>query len=384
MLNNKRIIITVHYLVYGAPQALREYLMNERVGELLFIAHPLYAEGTDLSYQELIKAGQSISKKTSPLRTKISVLNYFLEALLTAWWVLKQKGKFDVFFGADCLNALAGIWLRWLGKTKKVIFYTIDFSPERFSQPLLNKIYHQIEKFCVKHADEVWDVSPRVAEGRKKFLGLEYATKCRVVPIGIWFDKVKRRPFSEIKKHQLLFLGHLLEKQGAQLVLAAMPEIIKEIPDFHFLIIGGGPYEEELKKIAANLQLNDHVTFTGWVKEREKLDVLVPESACAIAPYDPTKAGYTYFADPTKIKDYLSAGLPVMLTDVAHNARELEKEGCGIVIGYNQEDIARAVTQMLKDETMLQKYRDNAVRYIDQYDWSKLFNRQFTSLFPNP
>lgn len=378
-MNKQRIIITVHYLVYGAPQALREYLMNEKVGELLFIAHPLYAEGSDLSYQELIKAGQCISKKTSPLRTKVSVLNYFLEAWLTTWWVLRQKGKFDVFFGADCLNAMVGLWLRWLGKTKKVVFYTIDFSPERFSQPLLNKIYHQIEKFCVRHADEVWDVSPRVAEGRKQFLGLEYAAKCRVVPIGIWFDKVKRRPFSDIKKHQLLFLGHLLEKQGAQLVLAAMPEIIKEIPDFHFLIIGGGPYEEELKKIASDLHLESRITFTGWVKEREKLDVLVPESACAIAPYDPSKAGYTYYADPTKIKDYLSAGLPVILTEVAHNARELEKEGCGLVIGYNQEDIAKAVIQMLKDETMLQKYRDNAVRYIEQFDWDKIFSPHFST-----
>lgn len=381
MINNKRIIITVHYLVYGAPQALREYLINQKVGELLFIAHPLYADGPELSYQELIKDGQIISKKTSPLRTKISVLNYFLEALLTPWWVLRQKGKFDVFFGADCLNALAGIWLRWLGKTKKVVFYTIDFSPERFPQPFLNKIYHQIEKFCVKHADEVWDVSPRVAEGRKKFLGLEYAAKCRVVSIGIWFDKVKRRPFSEIKKHQLLFLGHLLEKQGAQLVLAAMPEIIKEIPDFHFLIIGGGPYGEELKKIASNLHLEEHVTFTGWVKEREKLDVLVPESACAIAPYDPSQAGHTYYADPTKIKDYLSASLPVILTEVAHNARELEKEGCGIVIGYNQEEIAKAVVTILKDEAKLQQYRENAVRYIEQFDWSNIFATNLGPLF---
>lgn len=380
-LKNKRLIILTHYLVYGAPQALREYLINQQIGELWFIAHPLYADSADRSYQEEIKNGQSVSKISSPLRTKNSVVNYFLEACLSFWWVLTKRGRFDAIFGADCLNALAAILLKWLGKTKKVVFYTIDFSPERFPQPWLNRLYHRIEIFCVNHADEVWDVSPRVAEGRKKFLTLEYESKRRVVPIGIWFDKVKRRPFSEIKKHQLLFLGHLLEKQGAQLVLAAMPNIIREIPDFHLLIIGGGPYEEELKKITANLQLSDHVTFTGWVKEREKLDVLVPESACAIAPYDPTKAGYTYYADPTKIKDYLSAGLPVILTEVAHNARELEKEGCGLVVGYNQEDIAKAVTQMLKDETMLQKYRDSAVRYIEQFDWSNIFATNLGSLF---
>ena len=38
---NKKIIIGTHYLVYGAPQALREYLIKHRIKKLFFIAYPL-------------------------------------------------------------------------------------------------------------------------------------------------------------------------------------------------------------------------------------------------------------------------------------------------------------------------------------------------------
>jgi len=234
----------------------------------------------------------------------------------------------------------------------------------------------------VSNADETWNVSNRIAEGREKIRGLSRKTynKQKVVPIGVWIDRVKRLPFGKIKKNQLLFVGNLLEKQGVQIVLDSIPDIVKKLPDFHFLVVGGGEYESTLKQKVKMLKLEKHVTFTGWIKEREKLDTIMADSAVAIAMYDKKKDTFTYYADPTKLKDYLSAGLPILLTDVPHNAKDIENNKCGIIIEYDKGSIFQAVVSIMKDEGKLRGYRQNALKYIKQFEWIKIFSHSTRAL----
>ena len=372
---NKKIIIATHYLVYGAPQALREYLITHKIKKLIFIAHPLKTDEKK-SYIEYIINGNIKSRRESKIRFPISILNYFFEVSLTLRWALKEEKKIDLFIGVDCLNAFAGLLLKKIGYVKKVVFYTIDYVPKRFENNILNNIYHWLDRYCVKNAAETWNVSPRIAEGREKIRGLKQHiyNKQKVVPIGIWFYRVKRLPFKQIKKCQLLFVGHLLEKQGVQLVLEAIPKITASIPDFHFLVIGGGEYEKDLRDRVKELNIERYVTFTGWINDRNILDQIMANSAIAVAMYNKEKDSFTYYADPTKLKDYLSAGLPVLLTDVPHNAREIEKNKCGIIIDYCKNQIASAVIELMKNKSRLQEYRKNAVEYIQQFDWNIIFN----------
>ncbi|KKQ53549.1 MAG: hypothetical protein US70_C0002G0037 [Parcubacteria group bacterium GW2011_GWD2_38_11] len=373
-ISKSRIVIATHYLVYGAPQALREYLIDQKINRLLFIAHPLQIDQTK-SYCEKIKNGEIICKNETKIRSRRQIANYFLEIFLSIKWFLSEKEKFDMWIGVDPLNALIGIFIKKIKRVNRVVYYTIDYVPQRFTNKTLNNFYHWIDKFCVKNADEVWNVSCRIAEGRENVRGLKMDLYCnqKVVPIGVWFDRVKKLPFEQIKKHQLLFVGNLLEKQGVQLVLDAMPDIIKEIPDFHFLIVGGGEYEDILKNKVAELRLENSVTFAGWIKERKELDQIMADSALAIAMYDSKKDNFTYYADPTKLKDYLSAGLPILLTDLPHNAKEIENNKCGKIIFYDKDQISQSVIQLMKDENNLKEYRMNATAYIKKFDWSIIF-----------
>lgn len=375
--SNKKVVIATHIMVYGAAHALRDYLNKQKVNQLLYIGHPIN-EASSSSVSELYKQGKRIKKKNFT-RNHLSSFNYFIDFFLTLKWVFQERTKFALFIGIDNLNCLAGLILKKLNRVDQVYYYSIDFSPIRFKNKFLNFIYHQIETYCVKKADQTWNTSPRVAQGRQKFLNLSSQDfPPKVVPIGVWNDQIKKRPFSEVKKHQLLFVGHLLEKQGIQKVLEAIPEVIKKIPDFNFLIVGGGEYQLFLKKKVNQLRINDHVQFTGWVKERCRLDNLLSESAAAIAVYKPEKDqlyNFTYYADPTKLKDYLSAGLPIILTNVPHNAKTIKKKGCGLVVPYQTEAIAQAIIKLLSDPQKLKKYRQNALQYVKTFDWSKIFEK---------
>lgn len=380
VISNKKIVITTHQMVYGAAHALKDYLNKKQTKQLLFIAHPINPV-TNYSEQRVFKQGKE--KKTELVRRNhaLRILNYLLDSYYTFYWILSNRIKFDLFIGVDNLNCAAGLLLKKLGRVERVVYYSIDFSPIRFRNRLLNYIYHLLEKLCVQHADEVWNVSPRIAEGREEFLGLlADRHPQKVVPIGVWNKKVQKTPFSKINKQQVLFVGHLLEKQGVQKVLDAIPLIVKDIKDFRFVIVGGGEYKMALKKKVKNLKIEKYVEFYGWIKSRSKLDSVMSLSACAVASYKPEDDrlyNFTYYADPTKIKDYLSAGLPVILTDVSYNARLLEKMRCGIIVDYNHRQIAKAVAALLLNKRRLKQYRQNALKLVQQFEWEVIFNRAF-------
>jgi glycosyltransferase involved in cell wall biosynthesis len=373
-ISNKKIVIATHELVYGAPQALREYLECKKAGQVIFIAHPLQDDG-GASYIEVSNVGGPAMRiKSAPERHPF-IWAYFTHVWRSFAWAWRYGGRADLFVGVDPLNAFAGILLRIIGRTRRVVYYTIDFTPERFPSFLLNRTYHALDQWCVKHSDETWNVSPRIVEGREIVHGVSLKLRSRqyVVPIGVWYDRVSRLPCNQIKRHQLFFLGHLLEKQGVQLVLQALPKIVAEIPDFHFLIVGGGEYELTLRALAHELGVEKYVTFVGWVKSRAKLDQLMADSAMAIAMYDHASASFTAYADPTKLKDYLSAGLPIILTDVPYNARDLESAGCARVIDATSEAIADAVIDLMRRDAQLSSMRERALQYIINFDWPQIF-----------
>lgn len=373
-----QIIITTHYLTYGPSQALREYLLEQKNKTLLFVAHPLpNFNPQDRSYFELIEEGIIKGKKTTKLRMKNFTLNCLWELLLSFKWIVASKRKYDLFVGVDNLNAFMGLILRKLGFVKKVVYYVIDYFPTRFDNKILNFIYYKVDKLCVRYADETWNLSQNMMEAREKSQGMdrEKYNRQKVVPVGVWFGKIERKSIAEIKKHQLVFVGHLLEMMGVQLVIKAIPLIVEKIPDFHFLIIGGGEYEVELKGLVKKMGLEKYVTFTGWIKDRNERDKLMADSACGVAPFNTEILDEKVRnADPAKIKDYLAMGMPVILTNAPSNAYEIEKNGCGIVIDYKVEDLVRAVVTLMKDENGLSRYRANALEYIKQYDWKLIFD----------
>lgn len=362
-------------MFYGCPHALRDYLLNKKIENIVFIGLPLL---------EQRKSSITIYKKKTISEKRINqghygVLGYVFDIFLTIYWIIKLREKYDIFVGVNVLNSLSGIILKKLGIVNKVIFYAMDFPPIRFKNPLLNYIYHAMEIFCVKRSDEIWNVSPKIAQGREKFLNLsrkKYPQK--VVPSGVWYKKIKKYPFEKVKKHQLLFLGHLLEKQGLQMVISSIPVIIKKIPDFKFVILGGGEYESELKKLARKLKIEKYIEFKGWTKNREQIDTTLGESAAAVAVYVPEKEklyNFSYYGDPIKIKEYLASGLPVILTDVPYNAKDIASKKCGILVNYTKEEIVEAIIHLLGNEKILKEFKMNAFNYAKNFDWNIIFDK---------
>ncbi len=180
-------------------------------------------------------------------------------------------------------------------------------------------------------------------------------------------------------KKKLIFVGQLLPHMGVELVVKTMPEIIKKIPDVKLEIIGGGEQKKYLMGLAKGLKIQKNIKFWGWVRDRRKLEKIMSDGAVGLATFNTEILDEKVKnADPGKIKDYMLLGMPVIVTEAISNTDEIKKKRCGIVIRYKNSDLVSAVVQLLNDENKLAGYRKNALTYVQQFDYGKIFEKNLS------
>lgn len=104
----------------------------------------------------------------------------------------------------------------------------------------------------------------------------------RIIPTGIDLKEYERPDISQediVKLREkwaiasdetvLLSLSRVSYEKNIQALLANMPKILSNNPKVKLLIVGDGPYLEELKEQAQDLAVMDNVIFTGMVSHNE-------------------------------------------------------------------------------------------------------------------
>lgn len=369
-----KVVIISHVYATGPAHALEEFL-RQKVAQLVFIGHPfVFAKDARSHLRQYRRSTKPSQEKYFNFTLKNQLLSIIKDTLLSFWW-LSTHGKIDLFIGVDATNTLVGLILKKMGLVKVVVFYTIDYVPKRFEHPLLNRIYHFLDQLAVKHSDVVWNLSDiMVSEREKQGISPQYRTKQIVVPVGTE-NTVKQLPFNQIKRYQVAHMGHLLQKQGVQLLIQAIPLIVKKIPQFHAEIIGGGEYEPTLKALATQLQVSKYLTFHGFIKSHTQLESLLSYCAIGIAPYVDSPDNYVRYTDPGKVKAYLAAGLPVIVTTVPSIASKIEQSKCGLAVKDTPAAIAKSVITLLGDTMLLRKFRGNAKNMAKEFAWDKIFTQ---------
>lgn len=383
MANNKlnkrikqmKVVIVTHVYTTGPAQEFERYFKG-RFRQMLFIGHPFSYCRDIRSFCKKYQNGKLVKAKKAPSWKLPEILIYAKDLAYSFFWVLFSKGTYDIYVGADCLNALAGLLLRAVGKAKKVIFYTIDYVPARFENKILNNIYHFIEKICCYHSNFIWVLSENMTDARDKEGILKSKSAPQViVPNGSNYDEIKRLPISRINRHDIAFLGHLRQNQGVDVAISAFPKILKEVPSARLIVIGSGPVENKLKKLAENLGLKNKIIFKGFIQNHRKVEKILAKCAIAVAPYAPVRENFTYFTDPGKIKTYFAAGLPVIITNVPSIAKTIHEKRAGIMVNYSECEFASAVIKLLKDDLFYEECRRNAISLGYDSDWGRIFSK---------
>ena len=372
----KNIVIVTHKYLPQPDDDLVYFLNRKNKYNIFYIKHSFPDAKDRHSFLDLYLNGKKAEgRKTLDYIFLPEPFVYFKELFFTLKWLISSKRKYDLYIGMDGLCTLLGLLLKSLGVCRKVIYWSIDFVPfNRFKSGWKNLFYHKINSFACKNADEVWDLSPRMAEGRKKYLGINKSDYKfhRVVPYGVWIGRIRKIIYDRCEKNTLVFMGHLMKKQGVETVINKVPQIIKEIPGFKFKIIGEGRYKNSLTSLARKLSVEEYCHFMGRIGSKD-IEKEIAKSCVAIAPYLNLRDSYTYYADSGKVKTYLACGVPVLLTDLPWNAKEIQQEKCGMIINGYGKDLVEKLLKIMKP-SLNREFRKNAVKYSKNFDYEKIFS----------
>ncbi len=378
MYSNVAIVHHTYTITSLVEEELLSYLLAKSK-KIIYVTHPFKDARDNFSLKSNVKIynnGKLKTEKESIPGAGPEFLFFIKDVLFNLIYFLRSE-KVNIYFGVDNLNAFTGIILKKLGKTEKVIYYVIDYVPYRFNNSILNKIYNYIDIFCVKYSDQTWNLSDQMAIARRESgLGEEYLKKQITVPVGCHPAKVKNIK----KENSIVYLGILSKDQGINLLVESLPQILKRIPRIKLKVIGSGEELNFLIERARKLKVERNIEFLGFVKSNQEVDRILSESQIGVAPYLITKKSFKYFTDPGKIKTYLGAGLPVVMTNISHIANIVKERKAGIVTSDNASGLSSSIIKLLSDRKLLVEIRSNSVKLSKEYSWNNIFENAFKKI----
>ncbi len=127
-----------------------------------------------------------------------------------------------------------------------------------------NSLIRHLLTFFLKQSDEVCANSSHTKAEVKRLCGVE----ARVVPYGATVSDQAEAKQEKNEKPLLLFCGRLIQRKGIDVLLKAMPEILRQ-RDVDLVITGEGDRKAEWQELAQELGLEKSVRFAGFVSNEE-------------------------------------------------------------------------------------------------------------------
>ena len=161
--------------------------------------------------------------------------------------------------------------------------------------------------------------------------------------------------------------GHLYAGRGADLFLA----LAKEIPQAHFVWVGGKPEDVEVWKARAQ---SDNATFTGFIPNQD-LPLYQSAADVLLMPYSRSIMGSSGTADsanvasPMKMFEYMAAGRAIVTSDLPVIREVLNEKSAVFCEPDDLEDWRLAIEGLLADESRRVTLGKQALGDVGGYTW---------------
>jgi glycosyltransferase involved in cell wall biosynthesis len=210
---------------------------------------------------------------------------------------------------------------------------------------------------------------------REETRSLNLTAPSVVIPLGVdskSFSKLP--PRGEFRSKYLnghagplvLFLGRLTAKKGLDLTSDAIAQVLKQIPDVRFAIVGTGDPPEFTTQVKTWLQyfgIVDKTVMTGMLTGYEKLQALADADVFVLLS-EAENFGQAMF-------EAMASRVPVIISDTLNLAGEVERYAAGIVVPRDPGSAAKAIACLLLDLDRRHHMGENAQHMAQAYSWEK-------------
>ncbi|MFJ6082083.1 glycosyltransferase family 4 protein [Streptomyces sp. NPDC092369] len=171
-------------------------------------------------------------------------------------------------------------------------------------------------------------------------------------------------------------VSRLVPRKGQDTLIRALPRILAAEPDAVLLIVGGGPYEKDLRTLARETGVADSVRFTGAVPWSELPahygagDVFAMPCRTRRGGLDVEGLGIVYL-------EASATGLPVVAGDSGGAPDAvLDGETGWVVRGDSVEEAAERIVTLLGDAELRRRMGERGRRWVEEkWRWDLLAER---------
>lgn len=166
----------------------------------------------------------------------------------------------------------------------------------------------------------------------------------------------------------VLHLGRLKKYKGVQHLVQAMKYVITKIPEAKLSIVGEGCHRSELEKLVKVLNLQDVVSFHGYVSEEEKIRFL--EKAWVLV-VPSVKEGFGIVVIEAAI-----CGTPAIGTNTMGLKDSIVHKKTGFLVPYGKPKfLARKICEILTNGELRSRLSKNAGEWGKKFAWERTLEK---------
>jgi len=242
-----------------------------------------------------------------------------LKAFLALWRIINQY-KPDIIHThtakAGLLGRFCTIFHNLLHQKKIKIVHTFHGHVfHGYFSSFKTSFFINLERFLSRFTDRIITIT-KLQQKEILSFGVGSERQHKVIALGLDLDKFYQMPRKkgefrkkyDIPETKVLVgtVARFVPIKNLALFLQVAKLLLKERDDMHFVMVGDGEEKEDLKNLVKELQIEDFVTFTGFLKD-------LPE---VYSDLDLMMLTSNNEGSPVSIIEAMTAGVPVVASQV--------------------------------------------------------------------
>jgi phosphatidylinositol alpha-1,6-mannosyltransferase len=167
-------------------------------------------------------------------------------------------------------------------------------------------------------------------------------------------------------------VSRMVERKGQDQLIRALPELRRRVPGARLLLVGGGPFRDELVSLASRVGVSDHVVIAGQVSD-EELPAHYAAGDVFAMPCRERRGGLEVEAFGIVFIQAQAIGRPVVAGDIGGVPDALDAGRTGLLVdGESLDAVTDGVAALLGDPERATRMGEAAAEFVSSgFTWDR-------------